>query len=127
MRVTFLLGHLPTYLLEGAGVSQSEVSVSAGNRNRSSSLQSKDFSSSLCVQTGSEVYPASCPMGTGVPFSGGKERPGRDADHSPKVLRSRMSRRYTSCPPSRLHGMRGTALLFLLLPTYWKYCEDNVK
>jgi hypothetical protein len=41
------------------------------------------FSSGLCVQTGSGVHPTSCPMGTGGPFSGGKERPGRDADHSP--------------------------------------------
>jgi hypothetical protein len=38
----------------------------------------KDFSSTLCVQTGSGAHPASCTMGTG-----GKERPGRDADHSP--------------------------------------------
>jgi hypothetical protein len=43
----------------------------------------KDFSSNLCVQTGSEAHPASCTMGTGVPFPGGKARPGRDADHSP--------------------------------------------
>jgi hypothetical protein len=43
----------------------------------------KDFSSSLCVQTGSEAHPASCTMGTGGPFTRGKERPGRDADHSP--------------------------------------------
>jgi hypothetical protein len=43
----------------------------------------KDFSSSLCVQTGSEAHPASCPMGTGGTFPGGKARPGRDADHSP--------------------------------------------
>jgi hypothetical protein len=26
---------------------------------------------------------ASCPMGTGSAFPGGKARPGRDADHSP--------------------------------------------
>jgi hypothetical protein len=39
---------------------------------------SKDFSSILCVQTGSGAHPASCTMGTG-----GKTRPGRDADHSP--------------------------------------------
>jgi hypothetical protein len=32
----------------------------------------KDFSSSLCVQTVSGVHPASCPMGTGGPFPGGK-------------------------------------------------------
>jgi hypothetical protein len=43
----------------------------------------KDFSSSLCVQTGSEAHPASCTMGTGGPFPGGKVRPGRDADPSP--------------------------------------------
>jgi hypothetical protein len=38
----------------------------------------KDFSSNLCVQTGFGAHPASCTMGTG-----GKARPGRDADHSP--------------------------------------------
>jgi hypothetical protein len=32
----------------------------------------------LSVQTGCGAHPASCPMGTG-----GKARPGRDADHSP--------------------------------------------
>jgi hypothetical protein len=36
----------------------------------------KDFSSSLCVQTGSEVHPASCTMGTGGPFPGGKSAAG---------------------------------------------------
>jgi hypothetical protein len=45
----------------------------------------KDFSSSLCVQSGSGAHPASCTctMGTGGPFPGGKARPRRDADHSP--------------------------------------------
>jgi hypothetical protein len=38
---------------------------------------SKDFSSALWGP------PASCTMGTGGPFPGGKARPGRDADHSP--------------------------------------------
>jgi hypothetical protein len=42
-----------------------------------------DFSSNLCVQTGSGAHPASCTMGTGGTFPGGKARPGRDADHSP--------------------------------------------
>jgi hypothetical protein len=32
----------------------------------------KDFSSSLCVQTGSGAHPASCTMGTACPFPGGK-------------------------------------------------------
>jgi hypothetical protein len=43
----------------------------------------KDFSSILCVQTGSEAHPASCTMGNGGSFPGGKARPGRSADHSP--------------------------------------------
>jgi hypothetical protein len=41
----------------------------------------RDFSSNLCVQTGSGAHPAPCTMGTGGPFPGGKARPGRDADH----------------------------------------------
>jgi hypothetical protein len=36
----------------------------------------KDFSSSLCVQTGSEAHTASCIMGTGGPISGGKSAAG---------------------------------------------------
>jgi hypothetical protein len=43
----------------------------------------EDFSCSLRVQTGSGAYPASCTIGTGGPFPGGKARLGRDADHSP--------------------------------------------
>jgi hypothetical protein len=42
----------------------------------------KDYSSIPCVQTGSGAHPASCPMGTGGSFPGGKARPGRDANHS---------------------------------------------
>jgi hypothetical protein len=48
-----------------------------------SSAEAKDFSSNLCVQTGSEAHPASCTVSTGGPFPGDKARPGRDADHSP--------------------------------------------
>jgi hypothetical protein len=48
-----------------------------------SPAEAKDISSSLCVQTSSEAHPASCTMGTGGPFPGGKARPRRDADHSP--------------------------------------------
>jgi hypothetical protein len=36
----------------------------------------KDFSSNLCVQTGSGAHPASCTMGTGGPFPGGKSAAG---------------------------------------------------
>jgi hypothetical protein len=38
----------------------------------------KEFYLYLCVQAGSGAHPDSCTMG-----SGGKARPGRDADHSP--------------------------------------------
>jgi hypothetical protein len=47
------------------------------------SQRRKDFSCSLCVQTGSGAHPASCTMGIGGPFAGAKARPGNDADHSP--------------------------------------------
>jgi hypothetical protein len=48
-----------------------------------SPAEAKYFPSSLCVEIGSGAHPASCAMGTGGPFHGGKARPGRDADHSP--------------------------------------------
>jgi hypothetical protein len=48
-----------------------------------SPAEAKDFTTFLCVQTGSGAHPASCPMGTGDTFPGGKARPGREADHSP--------------------------------------------
>jgi len=43
----------------------------------------KDFSSSFFCPNRSGAHPASRTMGTGGPCAGGKERPGRDADHSP--------------------------------------------
>jgi hypothetical protein len=43
----------------------------------------KDFSSNLCVQTGSGANPTSRTTSTRGPFPGGKERPGRDTDNSP--------------------------------------------
>jgi hypothetical protein len=48
-----------------------------------SPTEAEDFSSNLYVQTGSGAHPAPYTMGTGGSFPGGKERPGRDADHSP--------------------------------------------
>jgi hypothetical protein len=68
-------------------VSSGSIVSDYGLDDRAIGVQSpagaKDFSSNLCVQTGSGAHPASCPMGTGGPFPGGKARPGRDADHSP--------------------------------------------
>jgi hypothetical protein len=46
----------------------------------------KDFSSSLCVQTGSEAHPAICPMGTGGPFPAGKARPGVSLTTHPHLV-----------------------------------------
>jgi hypothetical protein len=62
----------------GAAVAQSVMSIGVRSPTRT-----EDFSSSLCVQTGSGAHQVSCTMGTGGPFPGGKARPGRDADHSP--------------------------------------------
>jgi hypothetical protein len=60
----------------------------------------KDFSSSLCVQTGSGAHPASCKMGTGVLSPGVKRGRGvMMTTHPHLVPRSWMSRSYTSSPP----------------------------
>jgi hypothetical protein len=50
-------------------------------------------------------------MGTGDPFPGTKVWPGRDADHSPHLVpRLKMSRSYTSSPPSASVACSGTDL-----------------
>jgi hypothetical protein len=73
--------------LRRSRISSVSIVSDYGLDNRAIAVRSpagaKDFSSSLCVQTGSGAHPASCTMGTGGPFPGGKERPGHDADHSP--------------------------------------------
>jgi hypothetical protein len=48
-----------------------------------SSAGAKDFSSNLCVQTGSEPTQPPVQRVPGVLSPGVKARPGRDADHSP--------------------------------------------
>jgi hypothetical protein len=68
----------------GAGVAQSVQCLTTDwTTGVRPTTEAEDFFSSLCVQTGSGAHPASCPMGTGDPFPGGKARPGRNADHSP--------------------------------------------
>jgi hypothetical protein len=67
----------------------SSVSIVSGYRrdDRANEVRTpaegKIFSSRHCVQTGSGAHLDSCTMGAGGPFPGTKERPGRDADHSP--------------------------------------------
>jgi hypothetical protein len=66
------------------GVAQSEKWLTTDwTTGVRSPTEAEDFSSSFCIQTGSEAYPASCTMGTRGSFPGSKARPGRDADHSP--------------------------------------------
>jgi hypothetical protein len=75
-----------------------------------SPAETKDFSCSLCVQTGSGAHPASCPMGTGGPFPGVKRgRVVTLTTHPHLVPRSGVSRIYTCVACS------GTTLLFFLL------------
>jgi hypothetical protein len=55
-----------------AGVGKSAVCLTTDwTTGVRSPTEAEDFSSSLCVQTGSEARPASYPMGTGGPFPGG--------------------------------------------------------
>jgi hypothetical protein len=75
-----------------------------------SPAEAEDFSSSLCVQTGSGAHPAPCTMGTGGPFPGGKARPGRDADHSPPssaevVNELELYLLHPQAPPWRVEGL----------------------
>jgi hypothetical protein len=95
-----------------------------------SPTEAEDFSSSLCVQTGSGAHPASYQMGTGGSFPGGEARPGRDS-----VPRLSMSRSFSSSPPCAFMVCSGTAELLLFstlvivpltsqctytaLPSYW--------
>jgi hypothetical protein len=70
-----------------------------------SSAEAKDFSSNLCVQTGSGAHPASCKMGTGGPFPGAERGRGVTlTTHPHLVSRSRMSRSYISSPPQAPPG-----------------------
>jgi hypothetical protein len=51
-------------IVSGYGVEDREIEVR-------SPAEAKDFSSYLCVQTGSRAHPASCTMGTGGFFPRG--------------------------------------------------------
>jgi hypothetical protein len=85
-----------------------------------SPAEAKDFTCSLCVQTGSGAHPASCTMGTGVLSPG--LNCGRGATlttHPNLVPRSRMSRSYTYSPPSSFMVCGGTALAHTVFDTLW--------
>jgi hypothetical protein len=66
----------------------------------------KNFSSNLCVQTGTEARPVFNTMSIGGPFAGAKRGRGVTLTTHPHLVpRSRMSRSYTSSPPKRHHGV----------------------
>jgi hypothetical protein len=94
----------------------SSVSIVSGHRldDRVIEVQypaeAKDFSSSLCVQTGFVALPSSCTMGTGSPFPGGKPQPGRDSDHSPPSSAEVLNEWELHLPPSAFIACSGTAL-----------------
>jgi hypothetical protein len=75
----------------------------------------RDFSSNLCVQTGSGAHSVYCKMGTG---GGGAFPQGQSAAKAgrwpltPSMLRSWMSRSYTSSPPWISIGVLWTAFCF---------------
>jgi hypothetical protein len=79
-----------------------------------SSAWAKRLSSSLCVQTSSDVHPASSPMGTGG-GGAGNALSGPDADHPHPHLVPwlRMSMSCTSSPPWRLRGVTGFSLHYV--------------
>jgi hypothetical protein len=59
-----------------SGIIVSDYGLDDGAIEVQSPSGAEHFSSSPCVQTGSEAHPASYPMGTGGPFPGGKAQPG---------------------------------------------------
>jgi hypothetical protein len=66
---------------------------------------------SVATVAGSGAHPASCTMGTGGPFPGGKAQSGREADHSPpSSAEVENEQELYLLSPKRLHGCRWTAL-----------------
>jgi hypothetical protein len=121
---TFLSSSMPIDIWEWVKIMKSRgssVSIVSGYRldyrtiEVRSPTEAKDFSSNLCVQTGSGAHPTYCRMGTGDIFRGGKAWPGRDADHSPHAVpRSWMSRSYTSSPSCACIGVLCGCLFYKL-------------
>jgi hypothetical protein len=90
--ISFGLSHQNSFLSSPIGNRGSLVSIvsACGLDDRAMKVRypagAEDFSSSLCVQTGSGTHPAFCTMGTEGPFPGGNALPGRNADHSPHLV-----------------------------------------
>jgi hypothetical protein len=68
-KIQFIIIVTPT---TNAGVAQSvQCLITDRTAGVRFPTEAQDFSSSLCVQTGSGAHPASCTMGTGGSFRGG--------------------------------------------------------
>jgi hypothetical protein len=81
-----------------------------------SPAEAKDFPVNLCVQTGSEVHPASCTVGTGGPFPGAKRGRGVTLTTHPHLMPSpRMSMSYPPLPPIATLACSRTALLIFIV------------
>jgi hypothetical protein len=80
-----------------------------------SSTEAEDFSSNLCVQTGTGAHPASYTVGTGGSFRWGKSGRGvMLTTHPLPVPRLRKSRSYTSTHPNApLRSVTGPLYLYL--------------
>jgi hypothetical protein len=95
------------FVSEGSRVSSGSIVSDYGLDDRAIGVLSpavaKDFSSILCVQTGSGAHPASCTMGTGV-------NSGRDVmltTHPLLVPKSRMSKKAVPLHAMEALGGRG--------------------
>jgi hypothetical protein len=116
MHVFIVFDLLAVYCCNGGGVARSVQCLTTDWITGVWSLaEAKDFSSSLCVSTSSEVYQASYTVSTG----------GQGVmltTHPSLMLMSWMSRSCISSPPWCLHGRSRTALLVLVLTLY---CKKN--
>jgi hypothetical protein len=111
LKITFLDTYIFSYQFTymnisfsfGTGLAQSVWCLTTGwATGVRSPAEAKDFSSSLCVHTGSETHPDSYPMGTGGRFPGVKRGRGVTlTTHTHLVPRSRMSRSRTSSSEAR--------------------------
>jgi hypothetical protein len=102
----------------GSRVSSGSIVFDYGLDNRAIGVRSpawaKDFYSILCVQTGSEAHPASCTMGTGIPFQ-------RDADHSPPPSAEVPQSAFMTCSETALAYF----YLYEILISTFLFCDNK--
>jgi hypothetical protein len=98
----------------------------------------KGFFSSFCVQSSSEVYPASYPMGNGGPYPEVNSNRGVTlTTHPPSSAESRMSRNYISSPLVAFMVVAGKLYILLYIScsmmsrsahecqTIWAFKEEH--